>query len=160
VPADLRSARSVSTFAADRASALIDLARLPKLNVNACGDFTLLARQDWQAERGYPETVVHSMHLDTLFLHQLHANGFTFVDVAPPAVAYHMDHSEGSGWSPEGHVRHYQAVRSQGMRIISSAELRAAKRSMLESARRRQRVLKNDDWGLPDAEVADVVVNQ
>ena len=49
---------------------LFDLAVLPKLHVNVCGYFTLLAKKDWESLRGYPEWVVHSWHLDTIFLHQ------------------------------------------------------------------------------------------
>ncbi|MGO9583142.1 MAG: hypothetical protein ACLP36_10075, partial [Acidimicrobiales bacterium] len=155
-PENPRSARSVLRYVVDRARAVTDLVTLPKLNVNACGDFTLLSREDWCKFRGYPELVVHSMHLDTVFMHQMEANGLQFLDAKPPAVAYHMEHSEGSGWTPEGHAKHYAAVERRGMPHITPAELRAMKRSLL-AARNGEIVLYNGpDWGLEQAEVTDV----
>jgi hypothetical protein len=147
--------RSLLRYSTDRARALVDLVTLPKLNTNACGDFTLLSRQDWCRFRGYPELVVHSMHLDTIFLHQMHANGLQFADVEPPAVAYHMEHAVGSGWTPEGHMKHYAAVEQHGMPHITPTKLRTMKRS-LKAARNREIVLYNGpDWGLEAAEVTD-----
>jgi len=61
------------------------------------------------------------MHLDTIFMHQMHANGLQFVDVETPAVAYHMEHAEGSGWTPEGQQKHYAAVEQRGMPHIKPA---------------------------------------
>jgi hypothetical protein len=155
-PGNARSPRSVLQFATDRSRALVDLLVLPKLNVNACGDFTLLSRQDWCRFRGYPELLVHSMHLDTIFMHQMAANGLRFADANPPAVAYHMEHAEGSGWTPEGHQKHFAIVEQRGMPHITPAELRSIKRSLHE-ARNRETVLYNGpDWGLEKAEVTDV----
>jgi len=154
-PENARSLRSVLRYAADRAVALADLATLPKLNVNACGDFTLLSRDDWCRFRGYPELVVHSMHLDTIFMHQMDANGLQFVDFQPPAVAYHMEHSEGSGWTPEGHLKHYAAVEQRGMPHIAPAELRAMKRSLLARRHGGTVLYNRPDWGLEQADVMD-----
>ena len=51
-------------------------------------------------------------------------------DAKPPAVAYHMEHAVGSGWTPEGHEEHYAAVEQRGMPHITPAKLRAMKRSL------------------------------
>ncbi len=154
-PKDARSLGAISRFALDRARALADLMILPRLNVNACGDFTLLSRHDWWRFRAYPELVVHSMHLDTIFMHQMHANGLRFVDVEPPAVAYHMEHASGSGWTPEGHQKHYAAVEQRGMPHIKPAELRAMKRSLL-AAHNHEVLYNQPDWGLEKADITDV----
>lgn len=152
--------RSLASFAGERAVALADLALLPKLNANACGDFTLLAKSDWHLFHGYPEMVVHSMHLDTVFLHQMHANGMRFVDLEPPAVAFHMEHAEGSGWTPEGEAKYFASVAKKGMPRISVVELRAMKRSMLADSRKKRLVMYNGtDWGLAGAEITDLRVN-
>jgi hypothetical protein len=159
-PTNSRSPRSLAQFAVDRGRALIDLVALPKLNVNACGDFTLLTREDWCRFRGYPELVVHSMHLDTIFIHQMHSNGMRFADAEPPAVAFHMEHSLGSGWTPEGHETHFAEVERRGMPHITPAELRAIKRS-LNRVRKRETVLYNGpDWGLETSPVAEVRVTK
>jgi hypothetical protein len=157
-PANARSPGSVLRYATDRARALVDLAVLPKLNVNACGDFTLLSRQDWYRFRGYPELLVHSMHLDTIFMHQMGANGLNFADAQPPAVAYHMEHSEGSGWTPEGHEKHFASVEQRGMPHITPAELRSIKRS-LHGTHNRDTVLYNGpDWGMENYEITEARV--
>ena len=157
-PGSLRPGRSLLDWAADRAGALLDLARLPKLHVNACGDFTLLARADWHAARGYPELVTYSMHLDTIFLHQLHAAGLRQVEAGPPAVAYHMEHSEGSGWTPEGQAQLFEALARSGTATLGSRELRAEKRR-LQRSRGGGSILYNDaDWGLASLEVPETVV--
>jgi hypothetical protein len=159
-PDDARSPRSLLVYAVNRGTAVTDLIRLPKLNVNACGDFTLMSRHDWMAFRGYPEMVVHSMHLDTVFMHQMHAHGLQFVDVEPPAVAYHMEHAEGSGWTPEGHDKHFAAVERRGMPHIAPTELRKMKRALLAASRHHDEIVLYNapDWGLEHANIADVVV--
>ena len=129
---------------------------LPKLNVNACGDFTLLSHEDWWRFRGYPELVVHSMHLDTIFIHQMDANGIKVMDRHPPAVAYHMEHSEGSGWTPEGHETHFAAVQQLRMPQITPTKLRAMKRSLLADRGRLTVLYNQPDWGLEQASIEDV----
>jgi hypothetical protein len=149
--------RSLFRYSADRAKALADLITLPKLNTNACGDFTLLSRQDWCRFRGYPELVVHSMHLDTIFMHQMHTNALQFADAEPPAVAYHMEHSVGSGWTPEGQRKYFAAVEARGMPRITPAKLRAMKRSLRVARRNHEIVLYNGpDWGLEGTQVTDL----
>ncbi len=155
-PENARSPRSVLRFVLDRATALADLIVLPKLNVNACGDFTLLSRHDWCRFRGYPELVVHSMHLDTIFMHQMHANGLQFVDVETPAVAYHMEHAEGSGWTPEGQQKHYAAVEQRGMPHIKPEQLRTMKRSMLAVHDHEVFLYNQPDWGLEKVNITEV----
>jgi hypothetical protein len=155
-PSDPRSIGGLARFAADRAMAVADLAVLPKLNVNACGDFTVLAAKDWDRLRGYPEWVVHSLHLDTIFMHQAHAAGLSFVDVDPPSVAYHMEHSAGSGWTPEAQEQHLASVARRGMPHITPARLRQEKRTLLAASRRHTPVLYNDtQWGLADTSVVE-----
>jgi len=151
-----RSLRSLLAYAEDRARAIGDMAVLPKLNVNACGDYTLLSARDWDRLRGYPEWVVHSLHLDTIFMHQAHAAGLAFVDVEPPSVAFHMEHAAGSGWTPEAQKEHLESVRRRGMTHISPERLREEKRVLLAAHRRHFPVVYNDEeWGLATAEVTE-----
>lgn len=150
-----RSAGDVARFAADRLDAVYGVARLPKLHVNACGDFTLLARSDWERLRGYPEWVVHSWHLDTIFLHQAFGSGVRIVELAPPCVAYHMEHGQGSGWTPEGHTEHMEAVAAKGIRTLTAADLRREKRAFAHHRGPGPIVLNGPDWGLADSDVVE-----
>lgn len=153
-----RSLSDLAKFAADRTMALSDLALLPKLNVNACGDFTLLSAQDWERLRGYPERVVHSLHLDTIFMHQADAAGLSFVDVEPPSVAYHMEHAAGSGWTPEAQEQHLASVTRRGMAHVNPESLRQEKRRLLTARRKGSPVVYNGrSWGLADTDVSEWV---
>ena len=152
-----RSPAALARWAADRADALYGVVRLPKLHVNVCGDFTLLARKDWEALRGYPEWVVHSWHLDTIFMHQAYGSGVRVVELAPPCVAYHMEHGQGSGWTPEGHSEHMEAVASKGLRTLTSSDLRALKRRFASHRGDDPIVLNGEDWGGVDADVVETV---
>jgi hypothetical protein len=69
---------------------------------NACGDFTLMSREDWWRLRGYPEWPIFSWHLDSVLLLQARAAGIVEVVLPPRLRAYHLDHELGSGYSPEG----------------------------------------------------------
>lgn len=77
-------------------------APLDDLNTNACGDFTLLSRQGWDAIGGYAEFAAFSMNIDSLGLAAAHYAGFEEVSLLPPCVCFHIEHSLGSGWTPEG----------------------------------------------------------
>lgn len=69
---------------------------------NACGDFTLMSREDWMRLRGYPEWPIFSWHLDSVLLLQAVRLGIEQVILPPRLGIYHLDHALGSGYSPEG----------------------------------------------------------
>jgi hypothetical protein len=72
------------------------------LHTNACGDFTLLARDDWFALRGYPELPIWPMHIDALFCYEAHHAGVREVILPEPMQMFHIEHLAGAGWTPEG----------------------------------------------------------
>jgi hypothetical protein len=71
----------------------------PPLHTMACGDFTLLAKEDWFAVRGYPEWEMYSLHIDSVFLYIAHYAGCVEVVLPETMCTYHMEHS--SGWTPK-----------------------------------------------------------
>jgi GT2 family glycosyltransferase len=72
------------------------------LHTNACGDFTLLSREGWDAIHGYAEFAAYSFNIDSLGCAAAHYAGFQEVALLPPCVCFHIEHSLGSGWTPEG----------------------------------------------------------
>jgi len=72
------------------------------LHTNACGDFTLLSREGWQAIHGYAEFAGYSFNIDSFGVAAAHYGGFEEVALLPPCVCFHIEHSLGSGWTPEG----------------------------------------------------------
>lgn len=67
----------------------------PSLHVNVCGDFTLLAREDWLSLRGYPELELHSMNLDSLFCYMAYKDGVAEKILRDPMRIYHIEHAPG-----------------------------------------------------------------
>jgi hypothetical protein len=72
------------------------------LHTNACGDFTLLSRAGWAAITGYAEFAAYSFNIDSLGVVAAHYAGYGEVALLPPCVCFHIEHSLGSGWTPEG----------------------------------------------------------
>ena len=48
---------------------------IPVLHTNACGDFTMMARENWFTLRGYPEWPIFSWFIDSVSFHQAYYNG-------------------------------------------------------------------------------------
>jgi hypothetical protein len=70
---------------------------MPTLRTNACGDFTLMAREDWDSLRAYPELERFSMHIDGLLLFQAYYGGVR--ERLLPYPIFHLEH--GSGFRPD-----------------------------------------------------------
>jgi len=81
------------------------------LHTNACGDFTLLSRQGWDAIRGYPEFAAYSFNIDSIGMISAHYAGYTEVALLPPCVCFHIEHSAGSGWTPEWESKLFARLR-------------------------------------------------
>jgi hypothetical protein len=66
------------------------------LDKEACGDFTLMSKQDWEIIGGYPELEVYSLHIDSMGIIAAAALGFTQVVLPKEACTYHIAHQ--GGW--------------------------------------------------------------
>jgi len=100
--------------------AFIEILVLPRLHLNACGDFTLMTRDSWEEVRGYPEWEMFSWNLDSLLLYQAAGAGFEFVEFADhPAL--HLEHS--AGWSPESHADLFARLEREAIPFLSDAGL-------------------------------------
>lgn len=99
----------------------------------------------------------HSWHLDTLLVHRAHGSGLLFIGLEPPLVVYHVEHGQGSGWTPEGHAEHFCGVEATGIHTLSPSELRRWQRELRSERKRGQIVMLNDeDWGLASASFEEV----
>jgi len=112
----------------------------------ACGDFTLLSRDDWFGLRGYPEWPMYSWHLDSVFLYAAQAVGIREVALDSRYRMYHIDHS--AGWSPEAANQLFDRLRSRGIPFMADIELN---RYWSRFMRRPETcVVNGEDWGFPD----------
>jgi hypothetical protein len=80
------------------------------LYTNACGDFTLMSRQDWFGVRGYPEFQIFSIHLDSLLLYQAYYHGIKEVTI--PYPVYHIEHEAtwGVAQQSERSIQHVEKI--------------------------------------------------
>lgn len=130
-----------------------DAGHPPLLHTNACGDFTLLSREDWFALRAYPEFDVFSMNLDSVFCFAAHFGGAPEEMLEEPMRIYHIEHGTGSGWTPEGEMLLYERLKQKGLPWLTSQEVMgwAAHMWRLNSPM----IFNRDNWGLADHSLAE-----
>ena len=113
-----------------------------RLHTNACGDFTLLAKSDWDRLRGYAEWDIFSWHLDSLFLFVVHAAGIKQKVLAFPL--YHIEHC--GGWTPESADHLFSRLREKGIPFLTTDDLKQHQTNIESSP---QPCLMNEEsWGL------------
>ncbi len=102
------------------------------LDADACGDFTLMHRDDWMLIKGYQELEMYSLHIDTIALMSATAMGLIQTILPKEACTYHLQH--GDGWDtmdPLKKIRFYEnkpsldwyAVTELGEEMIRSKKL-------------------------------------
>lgn len=117
-----------------------------RLHTNGCGDFTLMARPDWERVRGYPELDMFSFHLDSLLCYAAHHAGIREKVLFDPMRIYHIEHGTGSGWTPEGEGRLNQRLEKAGIPQLDPRQLDDWAVEMRRE--RKTMVFNGEDWGL------------
>jgi hypothetical protein len=123
-----------------------DRVTLPKLHTSGCGDFTLTSREIWSEMRGYPEWPAYSWHMDGVALFQAYAAGVEMINLQPPMAALHLEHGEGSGWTPES-SRLFERLDVAGVPYLSTVEYRRLARKLVHGTRAFHPI-NGPDWGL------------
>jgi hypothetical protein len=126
------------------------------IHTNACGDFTLLARQHWFDLRGYPEFDQFSMNLDSIFCVAAHHGGAPELVLGDPMRIYHIEHATGSGWTPEGQAKLFERIRARGLSFVDNEEVLvwASQMSRLNSPM----IFNHENWGLADFDLRETVI--
>lgn len=128
-------------------------APMAHLHTNACGDFKLISKEGWDEIRGYPEFAAYSFNVDSMGLVAAHYAGFVEVTLLPPCVCFHIEHSLGSGWTPEGAAKLFARLRRSGVLSPEWPVLMP----LVEKMRREQRALEfnHGGWGLADFDLPE-----
>jgi hypothetical protein len=117
------------------------------LHTSACGDFTLMAREHWFDVRGYAElNQFYSMHLDSMLCYAAHHAGAREQLLPEPMRIYHIDHSAGSGWTPEGEGKLLARMSQDKIQVVSDQELVALIAQM--RGLHAPVIFNMDGWGL------------
>jgi hypothetical protein len=127
---------------------------IPLVHVHACGDFTMMSRQDWFALRGYPEWNMFSWNIDAIILYQAYYNGLEIAELGEACVHYHIEHDYGSGWTPEGEGRLRERLDALGIPYIWYEPYIELIYELQDNAEaKRVTVYNKVDWGLDGREV-------
>jgi hypothetical protein len=126
------------------------------VHTNACGDFTLLAREHWFDLRGYPEFDLFSMNLDSIFCIAAHHGGAREQMLEDPMRIYHLEHATGSGWTPEGQAKLFERIRARGLSFVDNEEILvwASQMNRLKSPM----IFNHENWGLADYELRETML--
>jgi hypothetical protein len=135
------------------AMAALDRVVLPKLHTSACGDFTLTSRDVWFGMHGYPEWAAYSWHMDGVALFQAYAGGVEMINLEPPMAAFHLEHGEGSGWTPES-SRLFERLDAAGVPYLSTLDYRKLARKLVRE-RGGFHPINDSDWGLASMELTE-----
>jgi hypothetical protein len=101
------------------------------LDFMACGDFTLMSKQNWMAIKGYVELDMYSLHIDSLSIWSCAANGMMQEIFPPDTCVFHISHQ--NGWESEDVIQaikflegkpclDYSLVQKLGMRALKNKE--------------------------------------
>lgn len=133
-------------------------ASIENLHTNGCGDFTLLAREAWDAIRGYPEFEAFSFNIDSMGLVAAHYAGYEEVSLLPPCVCFHIEHSLGSGWTPEGEKKLFHRLRQSAILNPEWPVLLP----LVDQMRRERRALdfNHAGWGYADLNLPEAPLGQ
>jgi hypothetical protein len=93
-----------------------------ELFTNACGDFTLMSKADWTTLRGYPEWPMYSWHLDSIILYQANRSAIREIYLGKHRPIYHIEHSPGSGFTPESADKLFQRLEALGIPYLDWAK--------------------------------------
>lgn len=119
-----------------------------RLHTNASGDFTLMAREDWERLRGYVELPVFPLHLDGLLVTSAHYAGLECCLLDGPL--YHFEH--GDRFRPTG-----PAAVADGPPTVTDVDYRRWVAWMIRQ--QRPLVLNPPDWGLARMDLPETTVS-
>jgi hypothetical protein len=128
------------------------------VHTNACGDFTLMAREHWFDLRGYPEFDLFSMNLDSILCIAAHHGGAPECMLTEPMRIYHIEHGTGSGWTPEGQAKLFERLAARGLSFVDNEEILgwAAQMKRLDAPM----IFNRKNWGLHDFELKETEISK
>jgi hypothetical protein len=130
--------------------------RLPPVHRNAAGDFQLMARRHWFELHGYAQFTMYSMNVDGLMDDVAHHAGIREEVLSMPRCIYHLEHEQGSGWTPEGEGLLRKRLSESGADWLDAAtvDLWSAYMGWLK----RPMLFNGPDWGFGDTVLPEVTI--
>jgi hypothetical protein len=116
------------------------------LHLQACGDFTMMARDRWIDLRGYPEFDMFPMNIDSVLCWAAHYGGAKEQVLYAPMRVFHIEHEKGSGWTPEGQAELFRKLTEKGVPWLDQTEMLRLGFEMCRT--NSPKIFNGEDWGL------------
>jgi hypothetical protein len=117
------------------------------LHTNACGDFTLLSKEDWFKLHGYPEWPQYSWHIDSVLVYQCYHDGIRMNNLPTTHAIYHIEH--GSGWTPENEKLLFKRLKEKGIPYMDDKGLVDEFENQKKKNKKGEYIVYGpDNWGL------------
>ena len=121
----------------------------PPTHLNGCGDFTMMSKAGWSDLRGYPEWPVFSWNIDSVTLIHAVCSGYEHIETPRAAVHFHIEHSYGSGYTPQGWDSLWSRMQQRDVTVINWEDFRSITLDMEEDFQAKKRIeLNAADWGM------------
>jgi hypothetical protein len=117
------------------------------LHTNASGDFILMSQKDWLKTKGFAEFEMYSFRIDSLFCYTAFYSGIKELVLEDPMRIYHIEHEQGSGWTPGNGVKKLnERLTEAGIPQISCEQKEMWQKEMIRS--KKPIFFNGSDWGL------------
>lgn len=119
------------------------------LDMDACGDYTLMSKKDWERMQGYVELDMYSIHIDSMGIWSANAIGMKQYILPYKAPIYHIDHED--GWESKDALRTIKFLENKpclDYTIIHKAGLQIVAQGTSWG-------INKDNWGLIDKDLQE-----
>jgi len=146
---------AIREYLTQSSSFIIMLSTPPvRLHTNACGDFTLMAREDWFRIRGYAEFELFSLHIDSLLVYSAYFAGLQEICLADPI--FHMDHTLGWAHAEKNPDRYLQELDRRGVPYLNYEDFLSLVATMAHS---KNVTFNRKNWGLVNEQLSEISVS-
>ena len=124
------------------------------LDFDACGDFTMMSKEDWLKTDGYAELEMYSLHIDSMGLFEAAAKGIKQVILPPQMCTYHIAHEGGWEFSdPLAKLHFFQQKPSLEWWSVWVAGSKIVREKSTFG-------INKPNWGLKDVELKEITEGQ
>jgi hypothetical protein len=124
--------------------------RLLELDLDACGDFTLMSKKNWIDIQGYPELEIYSIHIDSMGILAAAALNIKQVIFKGDECSYHMEHT--GGWEFKNPIDKIHFYTKKPM--LDWWTVREAGAYLMENKKKFD--LNKSDWGLANETLREI----
>lgn len=118
------------------------------VHTNACGDFTLMSKEDWFALKAYPEWEIYSWHIDSVLLYQAYHSDIKMENLNFKYPIYHIEHGKGSGFTPEYANLLFQRLDDKGIGYLTDKDLEKILFDQYQQSKNQVTIsYNNGSWG-------------